>query len=181
MRHYFLLLFFSLISIFSQADSDYSFSNQQQKKAQKLIDAALQDDTAYRLIESLTTEVGPRLAGSEAEQRARDWATRNLEALGFKNIRVEHFDVPLWQRGIEKAEVTAPYPQQLHISTLGGSIATPAEGVEGELVSVPTIKALKAMADNSLKGKIIFVDQSMARTQDGSGYRLAGTSPKRSY
>ena len=39
-----------------------------------LRDAALQDDIAYDIVEGLTTEVGQRLAGTEAEARARDWA-----------------------------------------------------------------------------------------------------------
>ena len=36
-----------------------------------LREAALKDDIAYEIVEGLTTEVGPRLAGTEAEARAR--------------------------------------------------------------------------------------------------------------
>ena len=43
---------------------------------------------AYGIVESLTTEVGPRLAGTEAEARAREWALATLRELGFANVRV---------------------------------------------------------------------------------------------
>ncbi|TQV67794.1 M20/M25/M40 family metallo-hydrolase [Exilibacterium tricleocarpae] len=141
--------------------------------AEKLAATALQDTTAYDLVESLTTEIGPRLAGTEAEARARDWAVKKLKQLGFKNVRIEPFEVPLWQRGVEKAEITSPFPQPLYITTLGGSVATPPEGVEGDLVSFPSLAALQAVRAGSLRGKIVFVDQVMTRTQDGSGYGVA--------
>jgi hypothetical protein len=64
-------------------------------KVAQLRDSALKDDTAYGIVEGLTTEVGQRLAGTEAEARARDWAVRTLTALGFSNVRVEPFEIPL--------------------------------------------------------------------------------------
>ena len=54
-----------------------------------LRDAALDDDLAYAITEGLTTEVGPRLAGTEAEARARGWGVARLKALGFGNVHVE--------------------------------------------------------------------------------------------
>ena len=47
------------------------------------------DNYAWDITEGLTTEVGPRLAGTEAEARARDWAVKKLTAMGFANVRVE--------------------------------------------------------------------------------------------
>ena len=37
-------------------------------------DALDRDTTAFDFVEGITTEVGPRQAGTEAEARARDWA-----------------------------------------------------------------------------------------------------------
>src|SRR5919112_4230899 len=68
----------------------------------QLREAALKDDIAYDIVEGLTTEVGPRLAGTDAEARARDWAVRKLKAMGFANVHVEPFDMPVWARGAEK-------------------------------------------------------------------------------
>ena len=56
---------------------------------ERLRDAALEDRLAWEIVEELTTEVGPRLAGTEAEGRARTWAVAKLEALGFSNVRIE--------------------------------------------------------------------------------------------
>ena len=136
----------------------------------QLRDAALDDNYAWEITEGLTTEVGPRLAGTEAEARARDWAVRKLTALGFANVRVEPFDMPVWVRGAEQAWITAPFPQPLVVAALGNSAATPAGGIEAELVGFDSVEALEAAADETVRGKIVFVDNFMPRTQDGSGY-----------
>ena len=47
------------------------------EKIAALRDAALTDNYAWDITEGLTTEVGQRMAGTEAEARARDWAVRN--------------------------------------------------------------------------------------------------------
>ena len=70
-----------------------------------LRDAALKDDVAYDIVEGLTTEVGQRLAGTEAEARARTWAVAKLKALGFRNVRSEPYRMPVWVRGEERAEI----------------------------------------------------------------------------
>jgi hypothetical protein len=144
----------------------------------ELRERALKDDYAYDIVEGLTTEVGPRLAGTEAEARARDWAVRKLKAMGFANVRVEPFDMPVWVRGEEKAWITAPFPQPLAVTALGNSGATPAQGIEGELVGFATLDELKAAPDPAVRGKIVFVDHRMPRTQDGSSYGHFG-GPRR--
>jgi hypothetical protein len=141
--------------------------------AQKLMQHARSANTGYAIVESLTTEVGPRLAGTAAEGRARQWAVARLNDLGFHNVRVEPFVVPLWLRGIERAEILSPFPQPLTITALGGSASTGPHGVEGEVVSFDSLAALEEAAAGSLQGKIVFVDEVMARSRDGSGYRVA--------
>ena len=128
------------------------------------------DSVAWDIVEGLTTEVGQRLAGSEAEARARDWGARKLAALGFRNVKVEPFPIRGYQRGIDTARIVAPVPQALAITALGYSGATPDKGVEGELVYFPTLAALKAAPAGSLAGKIAFIDHAMRAAQDGSGY-----------
>lgn len=141
---------------------------------EKLRDAALKDDVAYDIIEGLTTEVGPRLAGTEAEARARDWAVAKLKALGFKNVHIETTMMRTWVRGAETAEVVSPFPQKLRLAALGGSGATPAEGLTLPIVYFPSFAELVAAPDGSLKGKIAFVSNAMVATQDGSSYGQFG-------
>ncbi|MCJ2177891.1 M28 family peptidase [Novosphingobium album (ex Hu et al. 2023)] len=125
---------------------------------------------AWDIVEGLTTEIGPRIAGSEAEARARAWGEAKLKALGFSNVEIEPFRTGAWQRGPELARLTAPYQQPLAITALGYSVPTPADGLKAELVYFPTLAALEAAPDGSLKGKVAFVDHAMRRAQDGSGY-----------
>lgn len=140
-----------------------------------LRDAALaDDDVAYAIVEGLTTEVGPRPAGSAAEARARTWAAARLTALGFKNVRIETAQMHGWARGQETAEVIAPFPQPLRLTALGGSGATPNEGLTAEIVYFPSYNDLVLAPDESLKGKIAFVSNAMTATQDGSSYGSFG-------
>ncbi|MCC6924734.1 M28 family peptidase [Novosphingobium sp.] len=128
------------------------------------------DDLAWQITEGLTTEIGARPAGSEREARARDWAVARLTALGFRNVRVEPFTVTGFVRGAETAELTAPYPHKLHITALGYSVPTPKGGLKAELVYFPTLDALKAAPEGSLKGKVAFIDHAFVASQDGAGY-----------
>ncbi|URW76654.1 M20/M25/M40 family metallo-hydrolase [Sphingomonas donggukensis] len=139
-----------------------------------LRDAALSDDYAWDITEGLTTEIGPRLAGTEAEARARAWAVTKLTALGFKNVRIEPYQMPVWVRGEETAEVVSPFPQKLAVTALGNSGATPSKGLVGEIVYFPSLEALQAAPDGSLRGKIAFVSHAMHATQDGSSYGYYG-------
>ncbi|MGZ8312702.1 MAG: peptidase M28 family protein, partial [Allosphingosinicella sp.] len=109
-------------------------------QAAALRDAALRDDQlAWTLLEGLTTEVGPRQAGTEAEERARSWAVRRLTELGFSNVRIEPFEMPVWVRGEERAEIVSPFPQPLVVTALGNSGATPQRGLEAEVIAFDSV------------------------------------------
>lgn len=142
--------------------------------AKTLMERGLAADIGYEITADLTTEVGARLAGSEAEARARDWSVAKLEALGFANVAVEPFEIPFWARTFEAASITKPYPQDLMVTALGNSVGTKKGGVTGEVVRFATLDDLiDTPNDGSLEGKIVFVDEGMTRTQDGSGYGQA--------
>lgn len=138
-----------------------------------LIERAMKDERAYDIVASLTTEVGPRLGGTEAEARARAWGEAKLRALGFKNVRTETFDMPAWTRVSESAAIVSPFPQPLHVTALGNSVSTPDGGLDGEIVRFASLIALQQAPMTGLEGKIVFVDEKMTRTQDGSGYGVA--------
>jgi Zn-dependent M28 family amino/carboxypeptidase len=125
---------------------------------------------SMKILTSLTTEVGPRLAGTEAEARARAWALRTMKELGLENVRVETTPIDVWVRGEESARVVAPFPQPLVVSGLGGTVATPKDGIEAEVVRFETLAALERAEPQTVKGKIVFIDRPMPKTQDGSGY-----------
>jgi hypothetical protein len=143
-----------------------------QAVAAQLAQKALTDDWSYRFLESLTAEVGQRLAGTEAEARAAAWAVNRLKAAGME-VHTETFPMTAWVRGVETAEIVKPAPQRLVLTALGGSVATPAEGLEAPAVVFRTYAALLAAPPGSLDGKIAVVTERMVRAEDGAGYGAA--------
>jgi hypothetical protein len=138
-------------------------------------DAAVASDTiAWDVLEGLTTEVGQRLAATPAESRARDWAVAKLKALGFANVHVEPFTMPVWVRGPEAAEILAPFPQSLVVAALGNSAPTPAGGVTAEVVGFDGMDALLKAPAEAIRGKIVFVNHHMTAQQDGGSYGEIG-------
>jgi len=141
--------------------------------ASSLGQKALNDPAAFDFVESLTTEIGQRLAGTDAHRRAVAWAEARLKAAGFENVYSEPFTLRAWIRGAESAEIVGSVPQHLAITTLGGSVATDANGIEAEIALFRTYDELLAAAPGSLNGKIAVVTQRMVRVHDGSGYGAA--------
>ena len=141
-------------------------------------DALANDAYAWDIAEGLTTEVGQRLAGTEAEARARAWSVAKLRSLGFSNVRVEAFPVSVSTRGAESAEVLSPFPQRLVVNALGGSGFTGPEGITGELIGFDSVDSLRLAPDSAVRGKIVFIDHRMTPTQDGSSYGQFG-APRR--
>ena len=140
----------------------------------KLRDAALKDGLAYDIVEGLTTEVGQRLAATEAEARARTWAVAKLRALGFRNVRIETYRMAVWLRGAETAEVVSPFPQKLTLVALGNSGATPAAGLTAPVAIFKSYGDLAAAPAGSLAGRIAYIGNAMEPTQDGSSYGAYG-------
>jgi hypothetical protein len=116
-----------------------------------LAQAALSDSWGYGFLESLTTEVGQRLAGTDAEARAAQLAAAKLKAAGME-VHLETFPITAWERGVETAAIVKPAPQRLILTALGGSVATPAAGIEGEAVVFRTYAALLAAAPGRQAG-----------------------------
>ena len=96
-----------------------------------------------------------------------------MKALGFKNVRIETYEMPAWSRVSESAAIVAPFPQALRVTALGNSVSTPDGGVTAEVARFATLTDLKNAPLTGLEGKIVFVDEKMTRTQDGSGYGVA--------
>lgn len=155
------------------ADKPPEFARADLSAADSLRQRALSDSTAYELVSSLTTEVGPRPTGSAGDKAAVAWGLREMRRLGFENVRAEVVTVPHWVRGEAQFAVTAPFPQNIPTLAIGGSIGTAAEGIEAEAIAVKDLDALAALPADSVKGKIVFFTLRMDRTRDGSGYGRA--------
>ena len=163
----------SVIINTSFAEQPALLTEQQLKQVKQVRQAALKSNLGYEILESLTTEVGPRMAGTPQDTMAVNWAIAKFKALGFDKVWKEPVTFPTWVRGEESAEVISPFPQPLHITALGGTVGTGKNGVMAELVHFKTLDDLKKADAKDVKGKIVFVSNKMERTKNGAGYGKA--------
>lgn len=139
------------------------------KAAGRLRDRVVSGSRASDWVREITERAGPRLAGSPGDRAAVAIALELLKAVGFSNVRAEKATVPVWARTSETGEVTAPVSQKLALAALGGSVATPEDGVEAEVLGVRSYDELEAMKD-AVRGRIVFYDVPTSRTKDFTGY-----------
>ena len=142
------------------------------RTASDLRDRVAEGSRAADWVREITDRAGPRLAGSAGDRAAVAVTLEMLKSLGFANVRAEKVMVPVWARVSESGEVTAPVSQRLALTALGGSVATPAEGLEAEVVRVRSFDELEKRRD-AVRGRIVFYDVPTERTRDGSGYGKA--------
>lgn len=159
----------SLALLSSLLHSSLLHADNNRSVAEMLRDKALASNRGWQLVESLTTEVGPRLAGTEADKRAVDWAQSLLQQSVFDRVWLEPVEFPIWQRHRESARVVAPFPQPLQITALGYSGSTEGE-LRAELIGFNNLAELDIASAEQVAGKIVFINQIMRRTRDGAGY-----------
>lgn len=127
-----------------------------------LRERALIDNISVDIVESLTTEVGPRRMGTEGDRRVIAWSQAKFEELGFDRVWIEEVDLDRgWVRGDATAEIVSPYPHDIVLTALGYSVGTDGDLV-GELVEFKSFAELEAVPEgDSLEGKIAFVSYSV--------------------
>jgi carboxypeptidase Q len=149
----------------------------------RLRDAAMQDSYALKELRHLTDNIGPRLSGSQQAQQAVEYVAAEMRALGAQ-VQLEKATVPHWVRGAETGELLgwpgqAPgTTQKIVLTALGGSGATPAEGMQAEVLVVNSFDELKLLPANAAKGKILlfnerFDKQLAAQGNGGAAYGKA--------
>ena len=156
----------------------------------KLRDAAMNDPYALDELRHLTYNIGPRLSGSPQAGKAVDYVAGEMRGLGAE-VTLEKAKVPHWVRGEEKGELVswpgqaAGTAQKVVLTALGGSVATPQEGITAEVVVVDDWNQLHALPAGSVAGKILVFnhkfDKELAAVGNGMGaygdgvvYRGAG-------
>jgi carboxypeptidase Q len=144
--------------------------------ADRIIDAAMADDGAYRKLSYLCDRIGNRLAGSENLNEAVRWAADEMRRDGLKNVATPEVMVPVWKRGPERLNMLAPVQRALPMLGLGGSIATPLGGITAEVVSVASFAELEALGAANVKGKIVLYNVPWAGYGRTVAYRMNGAS-----
>lgn len=152
-------------------------------RLERIRDAAMSSDFAWRTLADLSDKVGPRLSGSPGAEAAVAQVSAAMQAAGLA-VTLQPVKVPHWVRGEESAELVdyagrpAGLTQRLHLTTLGGSAATPKKGLTAPVLLVHSITELKARAAE-VPGKIVLIsvafDQNLADNgQAGPAYGQAG-------
>src|SRR5437867_3628073 len=135
------------------------FSPQTLADLKRLQEAALSSDYAYRQVAHLADNIGPRLTGSAQAARAVEYVASELKAIDCE-VQLEKVTVPHWVRGEETAALVE-FPgqaqstmQKIVLCALGGSVATPPEGIEADVIAVRNFDELKSMPRDKVAGKI---------------------------
>lgn len=135
--------------------------NQDSLSIRKIYDEALTNGQAYTNLEYLCKKIGPRLSGSSNAQKAVDWTKKVMEAYGFDRVYLQELMVPHWERGakevayIMEGKIKIPVPA----AALGGSVASPANGITAQVIEVQNFDELKALGEAGVKGKIVFFNR----------------------
>jgi len=130
-----------------------------QSDADRLVTSALSNTRAYETLSYLTDEIGPRPSGSANAARAVTWATAQFRAWGI-DVRTEKVTVPHWVRGEERARLVSHNDQKIVLTALGGSVATPPQGLTAEVIEVSSYDELKQLG-TKVKGKIVYYNNPM--------------------
>ena len=95
--------------------------------------------TSSRILDDVTElcdAYGNRAAGTESELKAREFIVSKFRDYGLENVTVEPCAYTGWRRGSCSLELLAPRQRQLTAISMVHAAPTPAEGLEGEVISV---------------------------------------------
>ncbi len=157
------------------ADSSPGWLEQYREPAARLIGEAVGSTFAWQRLAVLTDSIGNRLSGSAALDRAIAWAVEEMKKDGLENVHTERVMVPKWVRGAEHAEIVAPSPHAIVMLGLGGSVGTPAAGIQAEVMVVGSFEELDAHAANA-RGKIVLFNVPFTTYGETVRFRSQGPS-----
>lgn len=151
-----------------------------------LMRAALASDYAYRQTAYMCNNIGPRLSGSPQANAAVDYVAAEMRKLGLE-VKLEKVIVPHWVRGIETGELTEykgqakGTTQKIVLTALGGSVATPKDGLTAEVVVVENYDQLEALGREKVAGKIVLYNAKFDRQMAASGRGMEAYSQAVAY
>ncbi|HSU86090.1 MAG TPA: M20/M25/M40 family metallo-hydrolase [Chthoniobacterales bacterium] len=151
------------------------YSPQTVSELKKLEHAALTSDYGWRQVAHLANNIGPRLSGSAQAQKAVEYVAVELKALGLE-VQLEKVMVPHWVRGDETASLVqfpgqAPgTTQKVVLTALGGSVATPPDGLTAEVAVVRDFDELKSLGKEKIGGRIVVFNYAFDRRMAEQGW-----------
>jgi carboxypeptidase Q len=143
--------------------------------AARLIGEAVGSTFAWDRLAVLTDTIGNRLSGTPALDRAIAWAAAEMKRDGLENVHTERVMVPKWVRGAESADIVSPAAHAMTMLGLGDSVATPADGVQAEVLVVHSFEELEAHASQA-RGRIVLFNVPFTAYGETVRFRAAGPS-----
>ncbi len=153
----------------------------------KISNEIFMNGQCYKNEEYLCKKIGARLSGSANAQKAVEWTRDLMKSYGFDTVFLQEIMVPHWVRGSK--EIGKVGEAQVSITALGGSVATPSNGLTAEVVEVKDFAELKALGKDNVQGKIVFYnhpfDLTMVNTfsmyGEAHAYRTKGAAEAARY
>ena len=143
--------------------------------ANRLIDAALADSTAYLRVGTIVDQFGARFSGTPQLEAAIDWTLAKMRDEGLENVRGEPVMVPRWVRGDESLDLVSPRRQKLRMLGLGSSVGTPTSGITAPVLVVSSFDELARRASEA-RGRIVLFDAPFTSYRETVRYRVQGAS-----
>jgi hypothetical protein len=170
MKHFFVAII--LIIAFSSFDSIKPVKNNEQPinktdstVVKQLFNTALTNGKSYQWLDYLSNNIGGRLSGSTQAQQAVEWGEKLMIDLGFDKVWLQPVMVPHWVRGEKEVAyfTVDDIKYDAAICALGGSIATPKNGISGEVIEVQSLAEAETLGEK-LRGKIVFFNRPFEDT-----------------
>ena len=142
---------------------------------ERLVNAATNSHAAWNRLAELCDTFGARPTGSTNLAAAIDWILARMKEDGLENLRTDSLTVPHWVRGAESVELLSPRAERLPMLGLGGSVATPPEGITAEVLVVTNFTELTNRAAEA-RGKIVLFNAPFTRYGETVQFRWTGAS-----
>ncbi len=144
---------------------------------------ALADGQCYDWLYTLCKDIGHRLSGSAAAERAVQWSQATLDSLGLDSVWLQPVMVPHWERGArEQVEFIGKKKQfrtNVRALALGGSVGTNGTTLMAQVVEAKSWSDLEKMGEAGIKGKIVFFNRPMDPTRIRSFEAYGGAVDQR--
>jgi len=149
--------------------------HQYREPAARLIGEAMGSTFAWQRLSVLTDTIGNRLSGTPALERAIQWAAEEMKRDGLENVHTERVMVPKWVRGSESAEMVEPARHPMVMLGLGDSVATPADGIQADVLTLHNFEELDSKA-SQVRGKIVLFNVPFTTYGETVRFRSGGPS-----
>ncbi len=135
----------------------------------KIFQQAYAGSGAYDALRGLCEKAPKRLSGSAGAQVAVEYMEQLMRDNNFDRVWLQPCMVPHWERGApETGEISvtvkgksATIPDfkirhRVNVCALGGSEATPGNGLTAEVIEVTSFDELEKLGRKNIEGKIVF-------------------------